>query len=196
MAYSGFKGLIRNLAVVTVISALLFCMSSCGAIDFIDTDDHHGGRTHNSQDHKPEGGGIRHTDVTFETGIPTGTYTSETDYIELTVDYVKSVYVYSVWYDAVDDNPADYDSIKSSNAFALKGVFYFSTPLTGLFEARLLQNNEVLLKKAVNLKNNVTAEADFSAGLEGLGTFQQGFYTVELYFDGELIAHTSPIEVK
>ena len=44
--------------------------------------------------------------------------------------------------------------------------------------------------------DNVTAEADFSAGLEGLGTFEPGDYTVELYYNGEFIAKTGVMRVK
>ena len=96
----------------------------------------------------------------------------------------------------IDDNPVDYDSVNTEDAFALKGVFYFNTPITGVFEAYLYKDDSVLMTRNVNMKNNVTAEADFSAGLEGLGTFEPGEYYVELYFDGELIASTSVMRVR
>ena len=139
------------------------------------------------------------TDVpedTYESLPPTGSYTSGTaETIELDLSYVKEHYIYSVWYDATLDNPADYDSIASEKAFALKGVFYFSVPLTTVFEARILKGSEVVLTRNVNMYDNVTAEADFSAGLEGLGTFEPGDYTVELYFNGELVAKTDIMRV-
>ena len=140
---------------------------------------------------------VNATEETFESLEPTGSYTSDTaETTELTVNFVKSSYVYSVWYDVTSDNPADYSSIASEKAFALKGVFYFSSPLTGTFEARILKDDEVVLTRNVNMYDNVTAEADFSAGLEGLGTFEPGDYTVELYYNGEFIANTGVMRVK
>ena len=140
---------------------------------------------------------VRETEVTFESFEPTGSFTSDTpETTELTVNFVKSSYVYSVWYDVTSDNPADYSSITSDKAYALKGVFYFSSPLTGTFEAKILKDDEVVLTRNVNMYDNVTAEADVSAGLEGLGTFEPGDYTVELYFNGELVAKTGVMRVK
>ena len=134
---------------------------------------------------------------TYESLPPTGTYTSSTaETTELAYSFVKESCVYSVWYDVSTDNPADYDWIASEKAYALKGVFYFSSPLRTVFEARLLKGDEVILTRNVNMYDNVTAEADFSAGLEGLGTFEPGDYTVELYFDGELVAKTDIMRVK
>ncbi len=134
---------------------------------------------------------------TYESLPPTGTYTSSTaETTELVYSFVKESCVYSVWYDVSTDNPADYDWIASEKTYALKGVFYFSSPLRTVFEARLLRGDEVILTRNVNMYDNVTAEADFSAGLEGLGTFEPGDYTVELYFDGELVAKTDIMRVK
>lgn len=134
---------------------------------------------------------------TYESLPPTGTYTSSTaETTEPVYSFVKESCVYSVWYDVSTDNPADYDWIASEKAYALKGVFYFSSPLRTVFEARLLKGDEVILTRNVNMYDNVTAEADFSAGLEGLGTFEPGDYTVELYLDGELVAKTDIMRVK
>ena len=134
---------------------------------------------------------------TYEALPPTGTYTSSTaETTELVFSFIKERCVYSVWYDVSTDNPAGYDWIASEKAYALKGVFYFSTPLTTVFEARLLKGDEVVLTRNVNMYDNVTAEADFSAGLEGLGTFEPGDYTVELYFNGEFVAKTDIMRVK
>ena len=45
------------------------------------------------------------------------------------------------------------------------------------------------------MKDNVTAEADFSAGLEGFGVFDEGIYRIELVYDGRSIAFTPDFEV-
>ena len=136
-------------------------------------------------------------DVTYESLEPTGSYTSSTSEAK-TYDYdsIKSLYVYSVWYDVSTDNPADYDSILTENAFALKGVFYFTEPLRTTFEAKLYRGDELVLTKNVNMYDNVTCEADFSAGLEGLGTFIPGEYTVELLFEGKTVAKTNVMKVR
>ena len=115
---------------------------------------------------------------------------------ELNAEYVKELCVYSVWYDAVESNPVDYSSIESKDAFALKGVFYFSTPLTTVFQTRLYKDDSPVLDGEVKMKENVTAEADFSAGLAGLGTFESGEYHIELLFDGETVARTSKMRVR
>ena len=115
---------------------------------------------------------------------------------ELNAEYVKELCVYSVWYDAVESNPVDYSSIESKDAFALKGVFYFSTPLTTVFQTRLYKDDSPVLDGEVKMKENVTAEADFSAGLAGLGTFEPGEYHIELLFDGETVASTSKMRVR
>ena len=115
---------------------------------------------------------------------------------ELNPEYLKGLCVYSVWYDAVESNPVDYSSVESKDAFALKGVFYFSTPLTTVFQTRLYKDDSAVLDGEVNMKGNVTAEADFSAGLAGLGTFEPGDYYIELLFDGETIARTSKMRVR
>ena len=68
---------------------------------------------------------VRETEVTFESFEPTGSFTSDTpETTELTANFVKSSYVYSVWYDVTSDNPADYSSITSDKAYALKGETY------------------------------------------------------------------------
>ena len=38
--------------------------------------------------------------------------------------------------------------------------------------------------------------ADFSAGLEGLGTFIPGEYTAELLFEGKTVAKTNVMKVR
>lgn len=171
-----------------------FC--SCSILGDL-RDDTDGSRTYSSERSKPEGNTQETSESTYETMEPTGTYITEsTEPVELDIGFVSGAYLTSTWYDVIDDNPVDYDSVNTEDAFALKGVFYFNTPITGVFEAYLYKNDSVLMTRNINMKNNVTAEADFSAGLEGLGTFEPGEYFIELYFDGELIASTSVMRVR
>ena len=187
----------RNESIGTRIAAGLLSLSfvasfcSCSILGNLrgDTD---GSRTYSSEKSKPEG----NSQETYETMEPTGTYIIETtEPVELDVDFVREAYLMSTWYDVVDDNPVDYDSVNSEDAFALKGVFYFNTPLTGVFEARLYNDDTLVMTRNVVMNDNVTAEADFSAGLEGLGTFEPGEYYIELYLDGECIADTTVMRV-
>lgn len=186
---------IKTAAVLLSLSvAATFC--SCSIFDS-GRSDSHGSRTYSSEKSKPEGNSQETTESTYETMEPTGTYIIETtEPVELDFGFVSGAYLTSTWYDIVDDNPVDYDSVNTEDAFALKAVFYFNTPMTGVFEAYLYKDDSVLLTRNVNMKNNVTAEADFSAGIEGLGTFEPGEYYIELYFDGELIASTSVMRVR
>lgn len=191
MAYKRAQKLARNMMAAVLSLSVLFAATSCTSIieEMLEA--------YNSIEEEESTGD---TDIPNETYIslpPTGSYTSSTaETIELDNAYLKEHFVYSVWYDATSDNPAEYDSIASEKAFALKGVFYFSVPLTTVFEARILKGDEVVLTRNVNMYDNVTAEADFSAGLEGLGTFEPGDYTVELYFNGELVAKTDIMRVR
>ena len=107
----------------------------------------------------------------------------------------QSAFVYSVWYDVIEDNPTDESSISVDDAVALKGVFYFDTSLTAVFEAKLYKDGEIYMTRDVVLNENVVAEADFSASTEGLGTFEPGIYYIELLLDGESIAVTEKFEV-
>lgn len=184
----------RITAVILTLSVLAsFC--SCSILgDFRgDTD---GSRTYSSEKSKPEGNSHETAESTYETIDPTGTYTIETsEPVEVDIEFARGAYLASTWYDVVDDNPVDYDSINTEDAFALKGVFYFNTPITCVFEAYLYKEDSLLMTRYVNMNNNVTAEADFSAGLEGLGTFEPGEYYIELYLDGECIADTTVMRV-
>ncbi len=184
---------LRRVAAVILSLAVLISMCSCS---FFDDNSSGSGRTYSSDKHKPEGGATETSETTFETMEPTGTITTvPVETMDIDVSFVRDAYLISCWYDAVDDNPVDYGSVNSEDAFALKGVFYFNTPLTTVFEARLYKDDEVILTREVRMNGNVTAEADFSAGLEGLGTFETGEYYVELVFDGESIATTSIMRV-
>ena len=46
------------------------------------------------------------------------------------------------------------------------------------------------------IDRNVTCGCDFSAGLEGLGTFDAGSYTVVLLYDGIEVAKTDVMRVE
>ena len=182
-------------AMLLLLSVLAsFC--SCSILGDIrgDTD---GSRTYSSEKSKPEGNQTETSETTYETMEPTGTYIIETtEPVEVDVSYVQEVYLTSTWYDVVDDNPINYDYINSEDAFALKGVFYFNTPLNCVFQAYLYKDDEVLLTRYVKMNDKVIAEADFSAGLEGLGTFEPGHYYVQLYLDGEYVASTTTMTVR
>ena len=176
---------------------LLFGIASCSAIrNILGSEETHSGRIRSSDPSKPEHGGVQTSETTYETMEPTGTYATETSETqELDYDYVENLYVYCIWYDPTEDNPVYNLYFDSKEMFALKGVFYFSEPLTTVFEAKLYMNDEVLLTRQVKLNDNVTAEADFSAGLEGMGTFAPGTYKIELLYNGETVAVTNAIEV-
>lgn len=190
------KALIRTRIAAGLLSlSVLASFCSCSILGDL-RDDTDGSRTYSSERFKPEGNSQETTESTYETMEPTGTYITETtEPVELDFGFVSGAYLTSSWYDIIDDNPISNDSVNSEDAFALKAVFYFNTPITGVFEAYLYKDDSVLLTRNVNMRNNVTAEADFSAGLEGLGTFEPGEYFIELYFDGELVASSTVMRV-
>ena len=68
--------------------------------------------------------------------------------------------------------------------------------MTADFETKLYKGDSVLLTGQVKMRDNVTAEADFSAGLEDSGTFEVGDYRIELLYKGETVAVTSIMRVK
>lgn len=138
---------------------------------------------------------VTNTPQPTETTVPSETViTSETSGSD--IDHVKEVYIYSVWYDAIESNPVDYDTIESRNASALKGVFYFREPLSVDLQARLYKDNSLYMTRVISLKDNVTAEADFSASFEESERFKAGEYYIELLLDGEPIATTTVMRVK
>ena len=146
-----------------------------------------------SENSKPE---TQSAKTVVETTFPSVTYeTSETIPVAVDPNMAQSAFVYSVWYDVIEDNPTDESSISVDDAVALKGVFYFDTSLTAVFEAKLYKDGEIYMTRDVVLNENVVAEADFSASTEGLGTFEPGIYYIELLLDGESIAVTEKFEV-
>lgn len=199
MANRKLRKTARDLLTAAILLVLVVSLCSCAdavrALRVVFDDDY------DTSDDDDDGRSGRHrtvpTDVTYETLQPTGSYSTESlDPIDYDIDYIRSVCIYTVWYDATEDNPMTGTYVEKDNAFAIKGVFYFSTPLTTTFEAKLYQDGELILTKEIVLNNNITAEADFSAGLEGWGTFDAGSYTIELFFEGDSVAITDSLYVE
>lgn len=186
--------MIIKLTAAVLLLAMAFSFSACSEIDVTEETE----LSTVTGEHKQE---TRATETSV-TVTPTATPSPQAEpTVETTrpsgpnPDYVNAVYVYSVWYDAVESNPVDYDSIPTKDAFALKGVFYFSTPITAFFQARLYKDDTILMTREVKMKENVTAEADFSAGLAGFGVFEPGDYFIELLYNEETVATTSIMRV-
>ena len=110
-------------------------------------------------------------------------------------DVISKAYVYNAWYDVEKDNPVDYKSIDSNDAYALKCVFYFNEPVTGSFRAVLRKDGVQVAVKDIRIKDKVVCECDFSAGLEGKGTFDPGTYTVALETEGKNVAVSGDMRV-
>ena len=100
---------------------------------------------------------------------------------------IKDKYLASVWYGVETGNPLDDHTV--SDAYAVQNVFYFKAPVTGPFEAVMLDDTgKEILRNEIQAIDQVTIVCDFSAGLQGWGTFTPGRYCVELYYDGQKIA--------
>ena len=108
---------------------------------------------------------------------------------------ISKSYVYCAWYDVEKDNPVDYSSIDSNDAYALKCVFYFDKPVNGSFQAILNKDGKQVSVKSIRLDGKVVCECDFSAGLEGRGTFEAGTYTVSLETEGRNVALSGDMRV-
>ena len=107
---------------------------------------------------------------------------------------IKDKYLTSVWYDVETGNPLEASSV--ANAYAVQNVFYFTYPVTGTFEARLVNGEgEEVLKQTIEAKELVTIVCDFSAGHEGWGTFSPGNYYVELFYGGLKIGESDKLKV-
>ena len=188
---------LRCIAAAFLLPVLILGLCSCSAL--VDVLESELEEMHSSSENEYNRHSRRDTessDYTYVTLEPTGIYVEESeDTEEPDFEHVSSVYIYSVWYDPTEDNPAEDLKARSKDSFALKGVFYFSEPLTAVFDAKLFKDNDLLLTKTVVMKDNVTAEADFSAGLEGFGVFDEGIYRIELVYDSRSIAFTPAFEV-
>lgn len=108
---------------------------------------------------------------------------------------ICKAYIYSAWYDVEKDNPVDYTSIDSNDAYALKCVFYFNEPVTGAFRAVLKKDGKQLAVKDFRISEKVVSEIEFSAGLEGIGTFEKGAYTVSLETEDKSVAVSDVMRV-
>ena len=128
--------------------------------------------------------------VTGSAPQDTGISVSVSEQTESDVVYenAKKAYVYNVWYDIEKDNPVDYDSIDSNDAYALKCVFYFNKPVSGDFRAVLNRDGKPVAETDIRIDGKVVCECDFSAGLEGVGTFEAGVYCVSLETGGKTVA--------
>ena len=100
---------------------------------------------------------------------------------------IKDKYLASVWYGVETGNPLD--ELVVSDAYAVQNIFYFSEPVSGTFQAVLVDDSgKEILKGDFALDGGVTLVCDFSAGHEGWGTFDPGKYRVELSYQGQKIA--------
>jgi len=129
---------------------------------------------------------ISETATTTET-----TGTNETSQISASDE---STVISATWYDVETGNPLERDMV--SDAYAVQAVFYFSTPQTGQFHAELIsESGDVILSADITADNEITVVCDFSAGLQGWGTFDTGSYCAVLFKDGSEIARTKYLKV-
>ena len=146
-----------------------------------------------------------YTDPSSDTGMPvtvSGPSSVEESGTETTLgendsgyDRVSKAYIYAAWYDVEKDNPVDYTSIDSNDAYALKCVFYFNEPVTGSFRAVLKKDGRQVASKDIRINEKVVCECDFSAGLEGIGAFEAGIYAVSLETEGKSVAVSDVMRV-
>lgn len=116
--------------------------------------------------------------------------------IEMGYDKVSKAYVYNSWYDVEKDNPADYNTMDTEDAYALKCVFYFSEPVTATFRVILKNGDEQVAVKTIRIDEKVIAECDFSAGLEDMDSFKPGIYTMHLEYEGKSVAVSGEMRVE
>ena len=153
MADSRLHQGIKGIAAVILSLAVVFSIASCSVPGSAgNAEETHIGRTTNSSRSKREKGMSEPTDPDI-TGTP---QPSVPDNVVIDYDYIKDACVYSVWYDVETDNPADSNVISSDKAYALKGVFYFNTPLTTTVEAKLYKDDEAIITKQISLKDSYT----------------------------------------
>ena len=172
--------------------AAVFCFSACSSIKDGDETD----KSSVSENHITENTTARTSETTDSTSASSVIIPSATTTTEIGIAFVEEAYVCSVWYDAVEGNPADSLSIDSSKATALRGVFYFNEPMTTVFQARLYKDKDIIMTRDIYMKDNVTAEADFYAGFEETDLFEPGVYYIELLFEDKPVATTARLKVK
>ena len=132
--------------------------------------------------------------ITEEDGNETDPAPTPTEPVPSDAGDISGKYLTSVWYDVETGNPLDASSV--ANAYAVQNVFYFTHPVSGTFEARLLSGEgKEVLKQVIECEGQVTIVCDFSAGHEGWGTFEPGSYYVELYYGGQKIGTSDRLKV-
>lgn len=171
----------------SLLLAAVYCFSACSSIKDNDETDNSSA----SENHTTENSIARTSETSASSVIIPSATTTEID-----IAFVEEAYMCSVWYDAVEGNPADSLSIDSSKASALRGVFYFNEPMTTVFQARLYKDKDIIMTRDIYMKNNVTAEADFYAGFEETDLFEPGVYYIELLFEDIPVATTARLKVK
>ena len=121
----------------SLLLAAVYCFSACSSIKDNDETDNSSA----SENHTTENSTARTSETPASSVIiPSATTTTEID-----IAFVEEAYMCSVWYDAVEGNPADSLSIDSSKASALRGVFYFIEPMTTVFQARLYKDKDIIM---------------------------------------------------
>lgn len=100
--------------------------------------------------------------------------------------YYESICETSLWYDPILSYPVDVTSV--NDPVAIQCGFYFNTPVTNTFKAKLYQDGTELETIDINLDFTVLAICDFSTRLLGVDSMPSGKYEIKLYFGDELIA--------
>ena len=167
-------------AFAAVLMASLLLMPGCSIFDDDETSETSSDNSGQSTDYQ----------VTQESGTESAATEPGSGF-----DVISKAYVYNAWYDVEKDNPVDYTSIDSNDAYALKCVFYFNVPVTGNFRAVLRKDGNQVAVKDIRIKDKVVCECDFSAGLEGKGTFDPGTYTVALENESKIVALSGDMRV-
>lgn len=177
------SGLFSRITVSALCLTVLFILPSCS--ELLDDEDYYesGSSSVSIQNDKPSSSSADVHGKTYATEPDSG------------FERISKAYIYSAWYDIEKDNPVDYSSIDSNDAYAMKCVFYFNEPVSGTFRAVLKRDGEQVSVKQIRLDGKVIAECDFSAGLEGLGSFRPGSYKVYLETENKNVAVSDEMRV-
>ena len=112
-----------------------------------------------------------------ENGMPT-------DYYE---PFFDECVVETVWYDPLMATPLQGNSLRSAEA--LLAYVYFDRPVYFTFTANLKSGNTVVQTQEITVDGSTTAPIEF------WGESYSGSYTVELLFDGGLVAQSETLSV-
>ncbi len=178
---NGFKRIFPRAAACAVCLAVLIIQPSCSGL--LDDEETYDGSSNESSS-------VIVSTETHESGK--GRAETEPD---SGFDRISKAYIHNAWYDVEKDNPVDYNSIDSNDAYALKCVFYFNEPVSGNFKAILKRDGQQVAVKDIRIDGIVIVECDFSAGLEGYGNFGPGSYCVELETEGKSVAVSGEMRV-